>query len=102
MGVYSTTPPEHEFRWEDVQSEVDREPTRQAAVEFDGMGTVEAWTTPYDRDGNPEKTFVAVRTPADARTLAVMTASADVEASISEDIAGAKVQVNIDGSAALA
>jgi acetyl-CoA C-acetyltransferase len=102
MGVYSTTPPEHEFRWEDVQSEVDREPTRQAAVEFDGMGSVEAWTTPYDRDGNPEKTFVAVRTPADARTLAVMTSSADVEASISEDIAGAKVQVNIDGSAALA
>jgi hypothetical protein len=31
-----------------------------------------------------------------------MTSSADVEASISEDIAGAKVQVNIDGSAALA
>jgi len=27
FGVYSTQPPAHEFRWEDVQSEVDAEPT---------------------------------------------------------------------------
>ena len=26
FGVYSTEPPAHEFRWEDVQSEVDAEP----------------------------------------------------------------------------
>ena len=28
FGVYGTEPPSHEFRWEDVQSDVDREPTR--------------------------------------------------------------------------
>jgi acetyl-CoA C-acetyltransferase len=101
FGVYATTPPSTEFRWEDVQSEIDREPTREAVVEFDGVGTVEAWTAPFDRDGRPEKAFVAVRTPADARTLAVMTTPSDVEASVSEDIAGAKVAVHDDGTATL-
>ena len=101
IGVYASSPPATEFRWEDVQSEVDREPTRTALEEWDGIGTVEAWTTPFDRDGRPEKAFLAVRTPDDARTLAVMTAASDVEASVSEDIAGTKVQVFADGTAEL-
>ncbi|MGE5694591.1 MAG: acetyl-CoA acetyltransferase [Candidatus Sericytochromatia bacterium] len=101
IGIYGSHPPTTEFRWEDVQSEVDREPIRIALDEWDGVGTVEAWTTPFDRDGNPEKAFLAVRTPADARTMAVMTASSDVEVSVSEDIAGAKVQVHADGTAEL-
>ena len=76
FGVYGTEPPEHEFRWEDVQSAVDAEPTRDAEVEWSGVGTVEAWTTPFDRDGSAEKAFVAVRTPDDSRTLAVITDAA--------------------------
>jgi acetyl-CoA C-acetyltransferase len=99
FGVYGTEPPTHEFRWEDVQSEVDREPTREAVVEWSGVGTVETWTTPFDRNGAPEKAFLAVRTPDDARTLAVM--HEDVEVTVSEDIAGAKVSVNQDGTATL-
>jgi len=101
IGVYASRPRSTEFRWEDVQSEVDREPTRTALPEWEGIGTVEAWTAPFDRDGRPEKAFVAVRTPADARAMAVMTAAPDVEASVSEDIAGAKVQVFADGTAEL-
>jgi acetyl-CoA C-acetyltransferase len=101
IGVYGTKPPGSEFRWEDVQSEVDREPTRTALTEWDGSGTVESWTATFDRDGKPEKTYIAVRTPGAARTLAVMTGQSDVEASVNEDIAGAKVQVRSDGSAAL-
>ena len=101
IGIYGTRPPTTEFRWEDVQSEVDREPTRTALEQWEGVGTVEAWTAPFDRDGNPEKAFLAVRTPGDARTLAVMTASSDVDASVTDDIAGAKVQVHADGTAEL-
>jgi acetyl-CoA C-acetyltransferase len=99
FGVYGTEPPAHEFRWEDVQSEVDREPTRKAVVEWSGVGTVESWTTPFDRNGAPEKAFLAVRTPEDARALAVI--PQDVEVTVREDIAGAKVQVNQDGTATL-
>nr|WP_090277178.1 acetyl-CoA acetyltransferase [Mycolicibacterium komanii]CRL71225.1 acetyl-CoA acetyltransferase [Mycolicibacterium komanii] len=101
FGVYGTEPPPHEFRWEDVQSEVDREPTREALVDWSGVGTVETWTTPFDREGAPEKAFLAVRTPDDARVLAVIPDAAGAAATVAEDIAGAKVQVNPDGTAAL-
>jgi acetyl-CoA C-acetyltransferase len=100
FGVYSTEPPD-EFRWEDVQSAVDREPTREALVEWEGVGTVEAWTTPFDRDGQPEKAFVAVRTPSGSRTLAVIADRAQAAATVHEDIGGAKVAVAADGGAAL-
>lgn len=101
FGVYGTQPPPHEFRWEDVQSEVDREPIRAAVVEWEGVGTVESWTTPFNRDGEPEKAFLAVRTPDDARVLAVITDASDAAATVRDDIAGAKVQVNSDGTATL-
>ncbi|MGV9801271.1 acetyl-CoA acetyltransferase [Mycobacterium sp. NPDC003449] len=101
FGVYGTEPPGHEFRWEDVQPAVDREPTRTAVVEWSGTGTVETWTTPFGRDGEPEKAFLAVRTPDDARTLAHITGGDDLRVTVTEDIAGAKVRVHPDGTAAL-
>jgi acetyl-CoA C-acetyltransferase len=100
FGVYSTEPPA-EFRWEDVQPAVDREPTRDGLVEWEGVGTVEAWTTPFDREGKPEKAFLAVCTPEGSRTLAVIADPAAAEASVREDIGGAKVAVSADGSATL-
>lgn len=100
FGVYSTEPPA-EFRWEDVQPAVDREPTRDGLVEWEGVGTVEAWTTPFDREGRPEKAFLAVRTPDGSRTLAVIADSAAAQATVREDIGGAKVAVAADGSGAL-
>ena len=101
FGLYGATPPTAEFRWEDVQSEVDAEPTRVAEGAWAGTGTVETWTTPFTREGAPEKAFVAVRTPDDTRALAVLTDSSDALASVTEDIAGATVRVAADGTAAL-
>jgi acetyl-CoA C-acetyltransferase len=101
FGVYGSEPPPAAFRWEDVQETVDRQPTRQAAVEWDGVGTVEAWTTPFNRDGAPEKAFLAVRTSDDRRTLAVVSDPAAAEMTVSEDIAGVKVTVQPDGTATL-
>lgn len=101
FGVYSTTPPSTGFRWEDVQAAVDQEPTRTAITEWDGVGTVEAWTVPYDREGNPEKAFLAVRTPEAARTFAVVREPDEAAAMTVEDFAGASVRVHADGSATL-
>jgi acetyl-CoA C-acetyltransferase len=101
FGVYGTEPPTGVFRWEDVQAEVDREPTRDATVEWSGVGTVESWTTPFSRAGTPEKAFVAVRTPDDSRVLAVINDASEADATVADDIAGAKVQVNADGTATL-
>jgi acetyl-CoA C-acetyltransferase len=101
FGVYGTEPPSSEFRWEDTQSAVDQEPTRAAAVEWEGVGTVEAWTTPFDRDGKPEKAFLAVRTPDERRTLALITDPSEAEATVQDDIGGAKVAIGADGIATL-
>jgi acetyl-CoA C-acetyltransferase len=101
FGVYGTQPPTHEFRWQDLQSTVDAEPICKAEVEWSGAGTVEAWTTAYDRSGSPDKVYLAVRTPSDSRTLAVVTDSAEAEATVREDIAGATVTVHGDGTANL-
>jgi acetyl-CoA C-acetyltransferase len=101
MGVYGARPPSHEFRWADVQADVDREPTRTALVEWTGVGTVESWTTPFSREGAAEKAFLAVRTPEDARVLAVISDASEAAATVADDIAGAKVQVNADGTASL-
>jgi acetyl-CoA C-acetyltransferase len=101
IGIYGTEPPTHEFRWEDVQSDVNREPTRKLEVEWSGIGTVESWTTPFNRTGSAEKAFLAVRTPDDARTLALINDPAEADATVREDIAGAKVQVHPDGTATL-
>lgn len=101
FGVYGTEPPGHEFRWEDVQSAVDREPARTEVVEWTGVGTVETWTTPFNRAGEPEKAFLAVRTPEDARVLAVITDAAEAARTVEDDIAGATVRVSEDGTATL-
>lgn len=101
FGVYGAEPPRTEFRWEDVQSEVDRQPTRRAAVQWEGVGTVESWTTPFDRDGRPEKAFLAIRTPDESRVLALIADAASAEATVREDIAGVKVRVHADGTASL-
>jgi acetyl-CoA C-acetyltransferase len=42
-----------------------------------------------------------VRTPDDSRTLAVISEPSEAEATVREDIAGAKVAVNADGTASL-
>jgi acetyl-CoA C-acetyltransferase len=101
FGVYGTEPPPAEFRWEDTQSAVDREPIRKAAAEWEGVGTVESWTTPFDRHGLPEKAFLAVRTPDNRRTLALMSDPVAAAATLRDDIAGAKVAIHPDGTAAL-
>ena len=101
FGVYSTSAPASGFRWEDVQAEVDREPTRRTLTEWEGTGSVEAWTVPYNRDGAPEKAFLAVRTPDGARTWAVVDDPVAAAAAVTEDIAGAPVRVHQDGRATL-
>ncbi|RDH79084.1 hypothetical protein DVS77_06380 [Mycolicibacterium moriokaense] len=101
FGVYGSEPPGHDFRWQDVQSAVDAEPTRRAEVEWAGVGTVEAWTAPFGRDGSAEKAYVAVRTPQDSRALALIDDASEAAATVRDDIAGAEIQVNADGTAHL-
>ncbi|QCH25346.1 acetyl-CoA acetyltransferase [Mycobacteroides salmoniphilum] len=101
FGIYGTEPPTSGFRYEDVQSDVDREPRTAAADGYSGAATVEAWTVNYGRDGSPFQTFVSVRTPTGARTFAKIDDRAAAAQIADTDIAGASIEVAADGSARL-
>jgi acetyl-CoA C-acetyltransferase len=104
FGVYGSEPPPAGFGWEDVQALVDREPTRPAVADWAGTGRLETWTTVFDRDEQPDKAFLTVRTPEDARALAVIRdpdAAASLVHATAGDPAGAKVRVGADGTATL-
>jgi acetyl-CoA C-acetyltransferase len=74
FGVYSTSPPPHVlFVHRDCQAEVDAVGSVELAPDWDGPVTIEAATVMHDRDGNPEKAFLATRAPDERRTWGVST-----------------------------
>ena len=69
----------------------------------DKLNQQNCFTESYkNRSGEPEKAFLAVRTPDGARTWAQITGGDEVPRTVQHDIAGAAVQVRSDGTATLA
>ncbi len=97
IAIYATEPPAVAFRHDDVQAEVDAQPTVPALQEYEGTGTVESWTVVYGRDGTPERGLLAVREPGGARTMAGTSDEAHLAALTTSEIGGAKVVVGADG-----
>lgn len=101
FGVYSTEPPNGGFRRENVQAEVDAEPTTEVAETHDGIAEIESWTVAFGRDGDPDKAFVAARVPGGARTLAVVTDRGDLDEFADAEMAGRPLRVEESGTARL-
>ena len=61
FGVYSTRPPEHGFRHDSPQDEIDELPQRQLATpkEAAGAATIEGYSVMHDRSGVPELAIAA-------------------------------------------
>lgn len=97
LGVYGTEPPSSGFRREDVQAQVDAEPTVRALTSYEGEAAVESWTVVHDRDGEPERAFAALRTPGGDRTLATTTDPDETRRMTKQDVHGDKVLVAADG-----
>jgi acetyl-CoA C-acetyltransferase len=78
FGVYSGRPPPGPFRHEvdGPQAEVDRADRRAVVIDHDGGATMEAWTVMHDREGRPERAFVAAITAQGARAWAASTDAA--------------------------
>lgn len=70
IGVYSTTPPAHGYRWANPQAEVDARPKRALAAESSGDVTIEAHTVAHERDGTPSLGIVACLRPDGSRAWA--------------------------------
>jgi acetyl-CoA C-acetyltransferase len=73
VGLYSTEPPTHGFRSENVQASVDALPRRRADPDATGPAEVETFTVTCDREGAPERGIVACRTGPSGRAWANVT-----------------------------
>lgn len=85
FGVYSTAPPPRgRFAHRDCQAEVDDVGSVPLVADWDGAVRIEGATVMHDRDGAPEKAFIATRTPDRRRAWCTSTAD-DVVSLITDD-----------------
>lgn len=73
MGVYSATPPAHEWAPRDdtqEQEALEAAPHPELTAEATGEGTVEAYTVMHGRDGQPERGTVVGQLPDGRRFIA--------------------------------
>jgi acetyl-CoA C-acetyltransferase len=101
MGVYGNEPPAQGFRWQDVQDEVDRAPTREAVPEHDGEAVIETWTVMHDREGRPENGLAAVLTPEGRRAWATTQDADALKVLLTDEMIGRTVSVSADGTLSL-
>jgi acetyl-CoA C-acetyltransferase len=69
VGIYSGRPPERPFAEIDANPLIDRPAPRRATATYEGEATIEAFTVPYNRDGDPEAAVISALTPAGERAL---------------------------------
>jgi len=99
LGLYSTSPPPAgEFRWRDLQDEVDALPSRSAADDHEGDVSIESATVMFGRDGKPEQALAACLTPDGGRTWAKSTDADLMEAITVEEMCGRPAKVAADGT----
>jgi acetyl-CoA C-acetyltransferase len=68
-GIYSGRPPTKPFQSLDAGEQIARPAARQVSNEYAGAATVEAYTVPYRRDGEPEAAIVSALTANGVRAL---------------------------------
>ena len=69
FGVYSGNAPEHPYRHQDLQAQVDASPTREVITNYVGPATIESYVVMYGADG-PVIANLACLTPDGKRTWA--------------------------------
>lgn len=85
FGVYSTSPPPRgRFIHRDCQAEVDDVGEVELVSDWEGAVRIEGATVMHDRDGVPERAFLATRTPLRHRAWCTST-DADVMALVTDD-----------------
>jgi acetyl-CoA C-acetyltransferase len=92
-GMYGTRPLEGGFRSIDPQAVVDAGRRRTVAEGYEGTGELETYTVSHDRDGAPERGFLALLTPDGARTWASSTDPGLLTALETEELLGARFGV---------
>jgi len=94
-GVYSASPPHRPFASLDPRPR--KPPARRALTDYTGPATIEAYTVTYERDGSAQDAIISTLTPDGGRAL-IRTPEHDlIEAVLSSDPIGWRV--NVTGAA---
>jgi acetyl-CoA C-acetyltransferase len=101
IGVWSSEPPDHGFRFDSPQDDVDAMPRRVAAPDLEGDAVVESYTVVHDRHGGPGRGILSLLTGDGARAWGNLT-DPDALASLeSAEGCGRTARLFADGSAQL-
>jgi acetyl-CoA C-acetyltransferase len=83
-GIYAGRPPERAFRELDAGPARRPQTARTATATYEGPATIEAYTIPYDRAGEPEAAIVSSITP-DGRRAVLRSSDPDLIAALIAD-----------------
>jgi acetyl-CoA C-acetyltransferase len=95
VGIYSGRPPERPFAEIDANALIDRPPARRATATYEGEATIEAFTVPYNRDGEPEAAVLSVLTPDGERALLRSADAGLIETLVTGDALGETITIPI-------
>lgn len=95
IGIYSATPPEHGFRYADLDPELGDVEHRQLDADYAGPATVETYAVRY-RSGEPFAATIACLNDDGARTWAKTEDSTLLEGMLREELIGRSVRVRGD------
>jgi acetyl-CoA C-acetyltransferase len=97
FGVYSTEPPATPFRHADLQDEVDALPRRTIDEAPDGAIDIESYTVLHGR-GGPESGLVVGLRPDGQRAWGTTSDADQMQAMLTEELAGRKADLRPDGA----
>ena len=97
FGVYSTEPPATPFRHADLQDEVDALPRRTIDEAPDGAIDIESYTVLHGR-GGPESGLVVGLRPDGQRAWGTTSDPDQIQAMLTEELAGRKADLRPDGA----
>ena len=100
FAIYSTEQPEHGFRYENLQEEVDAHPLREALIDWDGPVTVEAYTVAH-KGGEPRIAHAACLTDEGRRTWGTVDDPALMDRMMREEFCGRRGRIDGHGKLSL-
>jgi acetyl-CoA C-acetyltransferase len=100
LGIYSTDPPKHGFRYENPQRPVDAFPLREALIDWEGPVTLEACTVAHQQ-GNPRIGHAACLTDDGRRTWGTLVDPAVLRAMMNEEFCGRRGRIDGRGGLTL-
>jgi acetyl-CoA C-acetyltransferase len=100
FAIYSTERPQHGFRYENLQEEVDAHPLREALIDWDGPVTVEAYTVAH-KGGEPRIAHAACLTDEGRRTWGTVDDPALMDRMMREEFCGRRGRIDGHGKLSL-